>query len=119
MISLLSSLLFYFPSLCSSLDPLSSSLTYSYQVSCSQTRPVCPIVILLFIISSQVRRTLVQLNDSYDMQLSQEQDNELHQFITAIQERGQDELESVFKEADEAGGGVGDELCHMWERDVA
>ena len=57
-----------------------------------------------YTISSQVQRTLVQLNDSYDMQLSQEQDNELQQFITAIQECGQGELESVFKEADEARG---------------
>lgn len=72
---------------------------------------------LLVTLCSQARQTLIRLNDSYDVQLNQDQDNELQQLISAIQEKGQDQLEP-FKDADTAGEGVGDELCQVWERDI-
>ena len=67
---LYSHLLFYVPSLCSSLDPLSSSLTHSYQVSSSETRPVCQLLYYLL----YLRRCGEFWSSwtTYDMQLSQQ-----------------------------------------------
>ena len=46
------------------------------------------------------------------------QDNELQHLIREIQKNGQSHLEGVFREADESGEGVGDELRRVWERDA-
>ena len=60
----------------------------------------------------------MQISDEHDVQLGQSQDDELLQLVTAIQEQGQEQLESVFKEAGEVGEEVGDEVRQAWERDV-
>lgn len=60
---------------------------------------------------------MLQMDDSHDVQLSADQDEELQQLIHAIQEQGREQLEAVFKEADDAGE-VGSELRQAWNRDV-
>ena len=54
----------------------------------------------------------------FDVELSNEQDIELQQLVTAINQNGQSYLETIFQEADDSGEGCGDTLRECWERDV-
>ena len=54
----------------------------------------------------------------FDVELNSEQDVELQQLVTAINQNGQSDLEAVFQEAETSGEGYGDTLRELWERDV-
>ena len=58
----------------------------------------------------KVRRTLLQADDTHDVQLGDVQDNELQCLIREIEESGQSHLKEVFREANESGEGVEEEL---------
>ena len=65
-------------------------------------------------------RKALQMHESspFDVELSNEQDIELQQLVTAINQNGQSYLETIFQEADNSGEGCGDTLRECWERDV-
>ena len=71
-----------------------------------------------FLFHVKAQRTLLQAEDTHDVQLGADQDNELQRLIREIEENGQSQLEGVFQEAEKSEEEVGDELRKVWERDV-
>ena len=53
--------------------------------------------------------------EDLDVDIDSEQDTELQQLVTTIDDKGQNELEKIFAEAGECG----DKLRSIWEKDVA
>ena len=62
----------------------------------------------------KLRKALMKYED-LDVDVDSEQDTELQQLVTTIDNKGQNELEKIFAEAGECG----DELRSIWEKDVA
>ena len=66
-----------------------------------------------------IRRSVVADDDPLDMSLCCDQDRELSKLVLAIQEKGQEDLEKIFEEAEGASGtDNADVMKEVWQRDV-
>ncbi len=65
-----------------------------------------------------LRKTILRYEHPLDVELNPTQDDELLQLVTAIDEKGQDQLDTVIAEANQFADGSGEELRKVWERDV-
>ena len=61
----------------------------------------------------KLRKALMKYED-FDVDVDSEQDVELQELVTTIDDKGQSELEKIFAEAGECG----DELRNIWAKDV-
>ncbi len=66
----------------------------------------------------RMRKTILSYEDLLDVELTGEQDEELQRLVKAIDEHGEEHLETVITEAEQSGEGTGDELRQVWDRDV-
>ena len=65
----------------------------------------------------RMRKTILKYEDDpLDIELSGEQDEELQRLVTAIEEKGKDDLAAIVAES---GEDVGDEVMRAWQKDVS
>ena len=65
-----------------------------------------------------LRKSLFKKDHPLDVSLDDEQHDEMSMLVAAIEEKGQEELEEVMKEAESSGESCSMALKEVWERDV-
>ena len=67
----------------------------------------------------RLQKALSKFDDtSFDVELRGDQAEDIQKLVSAIDEKGQDELQAIYMEAENVDEGIGDALREAWERDV-
>ena len=66
----------------------------------------------------KLRKTIQKYEDSLDIELSYQQDEEMQKLVMAIEAEGKDQLNAIISEAQQMGNEVGDDVLQAWQRDV-
>ena len=67
---------------------------------------------------TKLRKAIQKHKDPFEIELSDQQDEEMQKLVMAIEAKGKDQLSGIVAEAQQVGDEVGDDVLQAWQRDV-